>query len=1291
MDSTRESRVKVEKLQRELESYKSYLDEETYNNFSSTLGKIKTNYDSHLSGAETRSRFDSEEAYNDAIAALKSYEELKTFDIASAENRIAEINNELGENGNPIAGFFKDFFATTEQNQSSEKLKDERTALEVKVNKAKRIQNYETLTKEAVNATDLDEYVKQGEAKGLDTHSAFAGTDGKIQVFGSDVNNRIIAFRNNRTEDGIPLASFAGAATNAHGIDEYAQKFAQYMTDEEYQIYTYHYGKYGDEKAEEYLDSIEEQINARQAGIYFDNVKDNLLLEYAFGITAGLDQFSSGIENLFSDEDYIPISSIQTASGMVKEDLADDGFNLPEWMGGASVGQVGYDIVTTTSNMLPSILVSYVPVVGQVTGAALLGASAAGNAKAEMLRLGYSKEAANSYGLLVGASEGVLQYALGGISKLGGKVTGNAVGKFVSKFDNAIARTAIKIGGNMASEGLEESLQSVLEPVFKSITTGEEFEGINWEEVVYSGLLGALSAGILEGGGTVAGEINTYKEGKNIKGDTDALERLTKLGSTMSADSIAYKLAGKIDENTGAYTIGRLLNEVGASLSEQNISDIVKSLERKGVTSTDAQTIAKWLNKAVEGKSFSKKQIAVLESNDVVSKTFADVIVNQNSTVWQRINGHNELRKLAETQVSAPKTSPTQAKATTATKGSPEEKKATDSKFAVSESGKTTQVSTDEEITIDKSNAIKKIEVVDGERIVYLNTDHGAVKSSDISYANKDEALIYESFVDMNPAFANAVIKNYDGSVPIQTYINGMREGIVIYGMHNFQAVGKDISKDSYLAQLSEADQSFALKLGRNYAKADAKKAEAPLRKAIKNAAEKAASEEKTSTNTKAKKGKVYFENGAKPMMKHKKTVTLAKHLANAIGINIAFYDATIAGTKHSDSNGYYDKDTNTIHLDLQNAKSDAKTIAFTLSHELVHFIKDKSPTQFNTFAKFLMEQYAEHGVNTSTLLSNKMAELGTTDADYAYEEMIADACETLLLDSNAVYKLMELRRSDLNLFETIKLHIHELLSKIRAEYKKLGLQPTSDEAKALLKMEDVLEQIYSKFEDALVEATQNYQVTIGTRNLEDFAKAETTDGKTLFQYKAIKADENTYKNMLKKWGKMSETQINNLFNTIDTAVDIIKDNLEALDYAWEADIDDRAFSPVKPNSDKLYQVSLDFSTLCRKRILQQTVATQLQEALNKPLTREEGIAIRDALIALQEEGRQIEVACALCYVESARMKSPDQIKRFFDNKEAVIREFFAGKSGGDIKAKIKKAEADAREKLHKENILHRL
>ena len=141
-----------------------------------------------------------------------------------------------------------------------------------------------------------------------------------------------------------------------------------------------------------------------------------------------VNQFGSGIVNLFNTSDeYIPVNSTQIMSGMIREDLSDDGFEVL----GNSIGQIGYDIMSTTTNMLPSILTSTAlgfinPTLGSAVGAALLGSSAAGNAYQEMINLGYDKSQARAYSTLIGTSEAGLQYVLGGISKLsGGNNCGN--------------------------------------------------------------------------------------------------------------------------------------------------------------------------------------------------------------------------------------------------------------------------------------------------------------------------------------------------------------------------------------------------------------------------------------------------------------------------------------------------------------------------------------------------------------------------------------------------------------------------------------------------------------------------------------------------------------------------------------------------------------------------------------------------------------------------------------------------------------------------------------------------
>lgn len=346
--------------------------------------------------------------------------------------------------------------------------------------------------------------------------------------------------------------------------------------------------------------------------------------------------------------------------------------------------------------------------------------------------------------------------------------------------------------------------------------------------------------------------------------------------------------------------------------------------------------------------------------------------------------------------------------------------------------------------------------------------DGSTVEASDVEFGSSDEALLYENVLDMglNAASANAFLNGYDGKLSAERYARGFREAYM-YGEYGFPM--SEISTEGFSQDLDAVQKHLAYNLGKANAEAKAEREDASLKGAIEKA--KAATE----TGATVKKGGVRFEAGVRPKTAAQKhTVRLAKHLAKALGIDIVFYDTTLEGAKNTKDNGYYDPNDDSIHLDFQNAREDAKTIVFTLSHELVHFIKKWSPAKFKTFADFLMEQYAAHGVSASELLQNKMAALGTIDADLAYEELIADACERMLLDSDAVVKLMELRKAALNLFEKIKLHVLEILEKLRAVFN--GVDPNTREGVALQNMVDVLDQIHAMFEDAAVDPAKTYQ-----------------------------------------------------------------------------------------------------------------------------------------------------------------------------------------------------------------------
>lgn len=1093
------------------------------------------------------------------------------------------------------------------------------------------------------------------------------------------------------------------------GKDWFEESNYAHMNEAEIAIYNYYYNTEGKEKAEEFLDSIQETLNYRSAEKQFGGLINKPFLEMVFGIEAGLDQFVTGIDSLFSNADYIPASDTQILSGMVREDLAQTGAKLPDWLGGASLGQMGYDAITTTSNMLPSIMVSFIPVVGQAAGAVTLGASAAGHAKAEMLNLGYSKSQANLYGAMVGASEAGLQYLLGGITKLGGKAPQGLTKLALSKVDNALARVAISLGMNMASEGLEESLQTVIEPWLKSLVTGVDFEAPGIDEVLYSGLLGAVTSLFMEGGTTIAGEVGIRNQGANLKsGEQGAknVEALVGLGKDFAEGTVANRLANSINENSSAYTIGRLLTEVGGSLSERNMADIASELQAKGMSLEAANATAKWLYKAVEGGHFNKRQQEAYVNDDRIADVHRDLFTNKENSVNKRNATYKALYDLAKEvhkvddaakattkdDPVATKASAQQAETVSATENALGKEIATEGKFEASVEGKTIVKETGKEVGI--------AEIVSNEGgNLMVKLDNGeTVNARDLAFATADEGLLYEMVANMgvNPKTATALVKAYDpaSGVKAQTYAIDIPLAYQ-YGKIGYQ---KGLEKLNLTAEQS----ATAYVLGRDDVNASGRTWSDTSRKTPETNRAKAADD-----------GTIYegFELNEDSLTDIQKASlagirTLAKmspsleiHIYESVVENGKKY-AVVNGKKVLAPNGFF-RNGNEIYIDINAGKGTMGAMLYTASHEIVHFIAENSFEDFQTLADFLFEHYGENNVPVDQLIKRevdklkkdyaaKNKELPSEPVLYmkAYEEVVANAMSKMLADPTSYEKLAKLKSENLAFWEKIGEAIKHLIDKLKSL---LGIyEGRTPDQMAAHYVDDFSTEVYNKLQDlylkGFVNAEENYEASIGSRKLADFEAAKNTEGDTLLQYKAMENDEDTYREMLKKWGKMTDSQISNLFLTIDNAMELIKDNLEALDYAWEADIDDRAFSPVKPNSDKLYQVSLDFSTLCRKRILQQTVQAQLQEALNKPLSREEGIAIRDALIAIQEEGRQIEVACALCYVESARMKSPEQIKKFMENKEAVIKEFFAGKSGGSMKEKLKKAETDAREKLHKEN-----
>jgi hypothetical protein len=755
---------------------------------------------------------------------------------------------------------------------------------------------------------NFDAYVKKGNSIGF---SGVGSQSKRIRGAGGKSRGRLVITPDSEKAAAIALYEHNGGTLpsnskyNQGAIDPYRN-----FNDDEFKALAYWIGydeANGTNKTAEYLAAKENTLNARMGQDIYDKIEDSVALELAFGVVAGLDQFASGLENVFNaEDDYISPSAIQYASGMVREDL--------ENTGGA---HVAYDLITTTANMAPSILASAAvgtvsKTAGAALGASLIGTSAAGNAYQDMLNAGYDKSQARTYSTLVGVSEAGLQYALGGIGKLGsgavGKFTSKTLGGIAKGINDANIQFAIQYGGqyvgNMISEGFEEGLQEVLDPFFRSIATGEKPEGVDWEQVAYSGMLGALSAGVLEGGGSIATRVSEIGKARTIKNEGN-VETLKNVGKTFSADSVAYKIADKVTEKTGAYKLSMLLHDVNANLSEQNVQDIENALVEKGLAREDAESIAKWLGKAVDGGKLNKAQQMALDENPIISQVFREVIVDKNSTVNQRLQGIMELSGLKRqvgVDLDALKESSTNKEAisdkinvknvyndhlkrmadATAREQSGlisvadigtetmldslinDVKGKADAIKIENAIAKAYQSKTPIENAIREGNkvseengvAVKKITKIGNDGKMMVETDNGAVEDADdIQFKSYDDGYIILATsdmatelnglgIDLDVTSANAVVNGYspNSDISAMDYMLGAKAAI------RYGVIGQKrntITKDSPYHNLTKSQQDYLYKIGRDIAENTTNKEESKVKA------------RETSTSKKSKNGKV--------------------------------------------------------------------------------------------------------------------------------------------------------------------------------------------------------------------------------------------------------------------------------------------------------------------------------------------------------------------------------------------------------------------------------------------------
>ena len=530
---------------------------------------------------------------------------------------------------------------------------------------------------------------------------------------------------------------------NGSALLNLAGLITTYMTEDEKKTYNYYIGSGDKAKAEEYLDwLVENKLKPRQAGRISENTNGNigeLLIAFQSGMQSGMQGINNAFQAVFNTGNLSNTSSTQLAAAYNKQD-------------NSGVWGVVNDLAETTGNMTPSLLVG---MLNPTAGAITMGVSSGGNAYATMINEGYKPWQALLYGGLVGTSEALLGEALGGITKLGGGkgVVQKTLSKIMPSVNSAALRVVVQVGAKAASEFTEEALQTFLDPYLKHIATvGEaDIDPASVEEIFYSGFLGALSAGVLEGPSAIANGVSINQRAQKAYGG-DA--------STIVADALNVNPNNKTAQmaqtrlDKGKSVSGLALNEIVNSTDRTKVQSAIKSrLTELGETG-DVSKLSELLTKKVMGEELSLFEKANIKDSNYGKRVLNElnpdnIMSDQYSTAWSEGIGTRAFNP--EVYNLRPTTAQTNTNQSTT--------QATQTASTQSKSGGVVVDTTEGKTTINKVNEDSTVELANGK----------TVNTSDVKIADTNADLVFKTATErIGQTYTNesatAMIKGYESS-----------------------------------------------------------------------------------------------------------------------------------------------------------------------------------------------------------------------------------------------------------------------------------------------------------------------------------------------------------------------------------------------------------------------------------------------------------------------------------------------------------------------------------------------
>ena len=688
---------------------------------------------------------------------------------------------------------------------------------------------------------------------------------------------------------------------------------------------------------------------------------------------------------------------------------------------------------------------------------AILSGAAASQAITDAYDRGASDKEAVSLGVLYGAAEALFEHI--SLDKLRMFHTSAAAGKKTAK---TLVKDMLKQSFVEGSEEVSTDIANVISDAIVMADKSEinqtiaayQADGMSEDEATRRAWLdwlgqtaqdfagGAISGGVMTGGDMAlnAGmrSANYRETGRQITANDYA--DILRHAAEESGDENLRKLAGKKQTNRNT---GKLYEATQEANLTQAVSDRLGAL---GTPENDVQELTGLVVKQIKGQELTGKEQRKFDASKQAQRAASEYAslftrdADRTTNAWAR----SHMRDAAELERNAiyggaRKTDAGQTQTHQAEKNA-----------EVQVNGETAQV---QALRYDQESGSVELSV---------KAENGDVQRVSVKDAKLPEGtrLLAES-AEKYGETAPQMYANYQNGQDVERYASAYE---VAYsygraGVKNY-AVLENSGAASYL---TPEQRKFAYETGLAAARreSDAKSA----------AAKSSKIQAGSVTLEGGKLGNVTLAavNTAGLTRKQTASIDVARKVAEATGVNVVFFESrSDESGRYIGMNGAYRDGT--IYLDVNAGKNNVDTgetaILKTMSHELTHFIQQNSG-QYEALKEFVANHVLESGDSIERLAQQKLDNdsTGELTMDGATDEVVADACEMMLRNTDAVQRLANENRS---LAEKIRDWIGDFVKKLRAAFK--GDRATHDEARAML---DRMVELQKLWDDALVDAAQ--------------------------------------------------------------------------------------------------------------------------------------------------------------------------------------------------------------------------